>query len=79
MFNLGPDVQSTVDMPLGELSSKERESGDRYEMAFGIHILRYSMLTLPDGYSNSYSNFILISCGRIGVSFDRQLVTRELT
>ncbi len=31
MFNLGPDVQSTVDMPLGELSSKERESGDRYE------------------------------------------------
>ena len=51
------------------------------QTAFGIHILRYSMLTLlvPNGYSNSYSNFILISCGRIGVSFDRQLVTRELT
>ena len=45
----------------------------------GVHILRYSMLTLSDGYSNSYSNVIRISCGRKGIAFDRQLVTIERT
>jgi len=37
------------------------------------------MLTPSDGFSNSYSNAIRISCGTKGISFDRQLVTIERT